>query len=218
MVRNRHARFAGLLVLSLFAVGQVVAQPQEQTDVADLVRTIQALNARLSALANMNLPIEELKQSLRPGYSLTCKDFAEEGWQSRYQCLTDGRIHLIYYHDKDGRPGKWNGIPFSHQDFALLMQAVKEGAQVWAGEGDVGHRLLCVDVGTSGNWDKGPIVCSSAPRIYADWGKAKHGATRDGEWSRYFSDGHREYQLLPVETGSTPVSTYPQAYRWYIRY
>ena len=211
MFRNQCAHVTGLLVLSLFACGQVFAQSEPEPCKTPLECYGQALKHLLEARQKID---EHRAAIVRPRYSLTCQDLEEKTWESRYQCLTDGRIHLIYYHDKNGRPGKWDGITFSDQDFALLMRAVKEGAQIWVGEAGAGHRVLCVDVGTSGNWDKGPIVCSSTTRIYADWKPGNHS---HGEWNRYFSNGHREYQhVRNFDQGSRKPGR--QAYRWYIRY
>ena len=52
MVRNRYARLIGMLMLSLLASGQVIAQSQEQTGMADVVRTIHTLQLEISALKN----------------------------------------------------------------------------------------------------------------------------------------------------------------------
>ena len=64
MVRSQYVRFAGLLVL-LFAVGQVVAQSQEQTDVADLVRTIQDLRVEISVLKNQVEALSKKEREVR---------------------------------------------------------------------------------------------------------------------------------------------------------
>ena len=52
MVRNRYSRLIGMLMLSLLASGQVIAQSQEQTGIADVVRTIHTLQLEISALKN----------------------------------------------------------------------------------------------------------------------------------------------------------------------
>lgn len=181
----------------------------------------QDLAAIRGQLDTLTKQTNSLEQSLKSRYSLTCKDFKEKGWGSRYECLTDGRIHLVYYHNNEGQPGNWEGTTFSRQGFALLMRAAKEGAEIWVGERGKGHRVLCVDVGTSGNWNNGPIVCSSTTRIYADWRQGNHGY---GEWNRYFSDGAREHQHVKnFDSGGRAYMKPGGAegygvYRWYIRY
>ena len=92
MVRNRCAHFTGMLVLSLLASCQVFAQSQEQTDEQDLVRTIQEMQVRISALENQ-LVLKGAEQINNTLQDLQAQVTALQN-EARKVRVQTGRVHI----------------------------------------------------------------------------------------------------------------------------
>ena len=126
MVRNRYARLIGMLMLSLLACGQVIAQSQEQTGMDDIVRTIHTLQLEISALKNRVEALNNLmgidERVLANVIVLTDQDCAVLGpdW-GRYEAI-NGRFPLA--------AGETEDINGERRTFALEQEG-----------GEYSHRL-----------------------------------------------------------------------------
>lgn len=162
-------------------------------------------------------------------------------WDTHKECLTDGRIHLVYANTKDGENDSYPierdntdaTVRFNDEDKKVLLDAIYEGAQIYVGEYD--HIMLCVESAVHRTHGEG--VCSTTNRIYASHDQVKeigfgHKDQSDAEFNRYMTDGYREYNLMyfngiyPSEWYSAAIrknmrdsrKVTKQAMRWYVRY
>lgn len=55
-------------------------------------------------------------------FSLTCEDWKESGFDNKYSCITDGRWHLVYVNDSNGRTTFGN--------YKEFVEYVQDGADV----------------------------------------------------------------------------------------
>lgn len=152
------------------------------------------------------------------------RKYKEGNWQSAKDCLTDGRVHLVYANNAKGEHDKHqlersdlnSIVQFGDEDKKNLLDAIYAGAQVYVGEGN--HKVLCVESSIHPSTSN-EAVCSTTDRIYADWtltssvssapfndNRKIHPMGRaDAEYNRYLTSGHREYHHIHLnDTLSKP--------------
>lgn len=140
------------------------------------------------------------------------KGYKKGNWQSARDCLTDGRVHLVYANTADGKHGQHqlerkelnSVVQFNDDDKNNLLNAIYEGAQVYVGEAN--HMVFCVESAIHKDATN-DAVCSTTDRIFADWTLTGNIVNLEGnkhylmdmydaEYNRYLTSGHREFHHI----------------------
>ncbi|MEZ5534516.1 MAG: hypothetical protein R3F02_02725 [Thiolinea sp.] len=149
-------------------------------------------------------------------------NWKKAGWSSEKSCLTDGRVHLVYGHDTEGKPATFpenrhaesKKIQFTDTDKQRLFDAIEAGATISVREDN--HVVTCVEASITAHKDGKNIpeaVCSSTDRIFAEWSigtkKLKDAPNNrkrfpinnaDAEYNRYVTSGHREFHHIHLNS------------------
>lgn len=83
-------------------------------------------------------------------FSLTCDDWSDSGWNSKDECIADGRWHLVYSHDAHGYA--------TYGSLATLKKYIEGGADIKSGDEEGIH--YCQEVVMLS-----PITCLDSSRI-----------------------------------------------------
>lgn len=150
------------------------------------------------------------------------KKYAEAGWDSLRECLTDGRIHIVYSHNNQGEPdkslakrGENQDVKFTSDDKDILLDSIYNGAQVSLLEDN--HVVVCAEAAVKDVDNKEEGVCSSHDRIFANWGLPV--TAPDAEYNRWLTNGHREYVYYYAgrQTEHDAIISQQPA-TWFVRY
>lgn len=159
----------------------------------------------------------ELMRLLSRKYVNFCgnENYKKAGWDTEQDCLTDGRVHLVYANKEDGSHHSSQGISFTDIDKGNLLTAIRNGAEVIVQEDN--HFVRCAESAVSNIQNVMQAVCSSHDRIYAEW--AQSSRSYDAEYNRFSTNGHREYVIIYVgRQGENDVVITKNSSRWLIRY
>lgn len=165
----------------------------------------------------------------------TNKKYSDAGWASVEECLTDGRVHLVYQVDE--RNGGSLG-DFNDSDLQILIKAIKRGADISVTEHSKHQNGLEINYKcASASTVNGLGVCSSAP-FY--WPSNTPASKKSSILFKTSTDGKRVYTqeyhtvlngLVDQNTGVMSAdigkgienlagssNTWIKSYSWFIRY